>query len=382
MSQLTRLSIRDFRNMARAELHLPPDGVVVVGDNGQGKTNLLEAVSYLHVLRSIRGVPDAALIRFDQPAFHIAADVITDHGHALSAAFERNTKRKKIRIDGADVTRLSQALGALPSVMVSPRDVDLITGAPTERRRFLDITLALTSPAYLAALQSYRAALARRNAALRDIARAAPSARAAELAIIWEPQLAEHGAVLLAERARWVGAHVARFAALCDEIGESMPAAMRYRSSVPLSASVRSTDDRSAARAEAAEALRGALAEKRALDMKRGATHVGPHRDELALTLGGHDLKQYGSAGQQRTIALALRLLEAEALQGHAGHAPVLLLDDPFAELDARRADRILALLHARGVGQTILTVPRAADIPAEFTRLPRWRIAGGEVTA
>jgi len=121
-----------------------------------------------------------------------------------------------------------------------------------------------------------------------------------------------------------------------------------------------------------------ALESKRGLDLRRGLTHAGPHRDDLALTLDGRELRAFGSAGQQRTAAIALRLLEGETLRERLGAAPLLLLDDPFAELDARRSARILELLAEQGMGQTLLTVPREGDIPPALTQLARWRIADG----
>jgi DNA replication and repair protein RecF len=128
-------------------------------------------------------------------------------------------------------------------------------------------------------------------------------------------------------------------------------------------------------------ALAHALEGKRALDLRRGLTHAGPHRDDLALTLDGRELRAFGSAGQQRTAAIALRLLEGETLRERLGAAPLLLLDDPFAELDARRSARILELLAAQGLGQTLLTVPRENDIPPALTQLARWRIADGVIS-
>ena len=167
--RLARLSVRDFRNLERVELELPPEGMVVVGENGHGKTNLLEAAYYLQLLRSARGARDVDLVRFGAQAFHLGADTTGGKGgHGIGVGFERATKRKRVTLDGAEPLRLSDALGALPAVLCSPRDAALVSGSPAERRRYLDVTLALTSRPYLTALQSYRASLARRNAALRD----------------------------------------------------------------------------------------------------------------------------------------------------------------------------------------------------------------------
>jgi DNA replication and repair protein RecF len=359
---LDRLEIRDFRNLQRADLTFPSEGVVVIGDNGQGKTNLLEAIYYFQLLRSARGARDADLVSFGASAFHLHATVRTDGVHELTAAFGRG--RKKVTVDGAEAKRLSVALGSLPAIVISPRDVALVSGAPSERRRFLDVALALTSPRYLNALQNYRGALARRNAALRGVSRGQQSD---ESVAAWEPALATSGAVLLRERVAWMDRHEAEFSRLASAIGEPEVMSMRYVTSI-------------ATPRDAAEELSETLARKRALDIRRGITHAGPHRDDIALQIGGHDLRVFGSGGQQRTAAITLRLLEAETLKAHSGSDPLLLLDDPFAELDVRRSAHILGLLHETVKGQTILTVPRAGDIPGDLSRLPRWHIASGEL--
>lgn len=359
---LRRLVVKDFRNLARVVVDVPDDGLAVVGENGHGKTNLLEAVYYLQLLRSMRGARDLDLVRFGAAGFHLGAEVSGGRAREVAVGFARHGKRKRATIDGGDPPRLADALGGLPSVIFSPVDVQLVSGAPSERRRFLDVALALTSRRYLAALQSYRGALARRNAALRDVARSGSSD---QRVAVWEPALAEHGAVLWAARRRWVAEHSADFARLCAQIGERGEAAMRYATSLP------ETDD-------VAGAIAAALAEKRWLDLKRGVTHAGPHRDDLELLLEGRDLRTFGSAGQQRTAAIALRMLEAATLRDTVDATPLLLLDDPFAELDARRSHRILELLGDQGLGQVLLAVPRASDIPAELTRLGRREIRDG----
>ncbi|MEO7217611.1 MAG: DNA replication/repair protein RecF [Gemmatimonadaceae bacterium] len=363
MARLIRLSIRDFRNVARAELVFAPEGVVIIGDNGQGKTNLLEAIYYFQLLRSLRGARDADLVRFGAAAFHLRAEVSTHGEHELTAAFGRG--RKKVTVDGVEAKRLSSALGALPAVVISPRDVALVSGAPSERRRFLDVVLALTSQRYLSALQRYRAALVRRNAALRGVARGTLSEDSVS---VWEPELATSGAVLLRERVEWMDRHESEFGRLTRAIGEPEQMTMRYVTAV-------------ANPRDAVAELADTLAHKRSLDVRRGLTHTGPHRDDIALQIGGHDLRTFGSGGQQRTAAITLRLLEAETLKSHAGSDPALLLDDPFAELDTRRSTHILALLREKVTGQTIMTVPRAGDIPADLSRLARWHVADGAIS-
>lgn len=361
---LERVDIRDFRNIERAEMDIPADGIAIVGDNGHGKTNLLEAIAYLQLLRSLRGVRDRDLIRFGAPAFHIASRAAGTAARQVGIGVDR-AGRKRVSLDGVDTPRLTDALGAVPSVCFSPADVALVAGAPAERRRYLDIALALSSRRYLGALRHYRAALARRNAALRAAAR--PGARSSSVSV-WEPALAEHGAVLIEERRAWVTSGRAGFSERCAAIGEPAPMAITYES--PLSEA-----------ADVPTALADALAKGRDHDVRRGMTHAGPHRDDLAVTLRERDLRVVGSAGQQRTAAIALRLLEAATFRERGGVQPLLLLDDPFAELDRERSTNVLALLDelsAHGTGQTVLCVPREDEIPAEFTRLERWRVVDG----
>ena len=397
-TSLETLAIRDFRNLAQLDLTLGPEGAVVVGENGHGKTNLLEAAYYLQLLRSSRGARDAELVRFGGEGFHVAARGQFAGAREIKVGFVKLGARKRVTQDGVEAKRLTDALGGVPSVLVSPRDVSIVSGAPADRRRFLDITLALSSPKYLTALAAYRGALGRRNAALRDGARlgARLGTRAAVASVAaWEPALAEHGAVLRSERRAWVGTHGTDYARLVTAIGERPGSAMRYATrSAPARAGAaagpmadeddeagRARDDERGGDAhELAAQLREELECSRARDLRVGLTHAGPHRDDLQLTLAQRDLRRYGSAGQQRTAALALRLLELATLRARIGGAPLLLLDDPFAELDDRRAASVLALLADAGIAQVLLAVPRASEIPPDFTRLARFTIAEGAV--
>ncbi len=366
-ARLTSLTVRDFRNLSRVDLAPPPEGFALVGENGQGKTNLLEAIHYLQLLRSFRGARDAELVRFDTAGFYVAAEMANAAHRTVSVGFERAGKRKRVLVDGDERQRLTDALGAFPAVLFSPRDAEIVAGAPGARRRFLDMMLALSSRPYLAALQRYRAALAQRSAAMRRPG--VTGARQEQSVAVWEAPLAEHGAVLWRARREWTLAHRARYVELCATIGERARADLSYASSIA------EPDDPEAA-------PRDALARNRAADIRRALTHAGPHRDDLSLTLGGRDLRAFGSAGQQRTAAIALRLLESATRRAASDSEPVILLDDPFAELDARRAALILELLVAQGSGQTMLAVPRADDIPPRLTRLARYHIAAGAVRA
>jgi DNA replication and repair protein RecF len=364
-SQLGAIDVRDYRNLAHVALELPPAGLTLIGDNGQGKTNFLEAIYYFQLLRSSRGARDADTIRFGGDAFHLRGDIVAPRASLVDIGFEKSSKKKRVRIDGVPTTRLSDALGMLPSVMVSPADTALVGGEPSARRRYLDVLLALTSRTYLSALQAYRTSLQHRNAAIREIVR---GGRANEDTVaVWEAPLAEHGGTLAKERREWVKDHASRYRELCRAIGESGSSAIRYEGAVA------EADDTSGS-------LRELLAQRRASDIRRGATHTGPHRDTLALTLDGRELRSVGSQGQQRTSAVALRLIEAETYQERTGAAPVFLMDDPFAELDARRSEAVVEVLRNAAVGQTFLAVPKASDIPSGFTALERATVTGGQI--
>jgi DNA replication and repair protein RecF len=366
LSSLVHLTLRDFRNVSALDLAVPAPGCVVIGDNGHGKSNLLEAIAYLRLMRSSRGARDQDVVRFGAPAFHVRA-ALSD-GSTVTIGFERATKRKRATRDGVEHARLSDALGALPSVGFSPDDVVLVSGGPGDRRRFLDVTLALTSRPYLEALEKYRRALRHRNAALRT---AGGSRDSVAQASAWEPLLVREGAIIIAARLAWVRAHHEAFSRDGAAIGETQPVTMRY-----------STTTAGDAADDIAASLAVQFDTHRAQEMKRGLTLVGPHRDDLLLLLDGRELRTFGSAGQQRSAALALRLREAATVHAALGAPPLLLLDDPFAELDPSRSAAALQLVASTASGQVVLAVPRASEIPEAFTALPRFTMRHGELTA
>jgi DNA replication and repair protein RecF len=361
---LTQLVARDFRNLAPLDLSVAAAGLAVIGDNGHGKTNLLEAIAYTNLMRSMRGTRDLDVVRFGAAACDIRATRSGSTPTSITIGIDRVSKTKRVRVDGVDVRRLTQALGTVPSVLVSPSDVALIAGGPGERRRFLDILLALTDAQYLQSLTRYRAALERRNSALR---RGIGQVDLDEVAS-WEPALAQHGAVLISRRATWVERWAPRFSARCAALGERAPVSLAYRTTVG--------DVVDAADIEVA--LATALGARRPHDVRRGLTHDGPHRDELVIELADRELRAFGSSGQQRTSAIALRMCEAETWTARLGHPPLFLLDDPFAELDAGRARRILDAFETSGLGQVVLVVPRDDDIPEAFSGLDRARMCDG----
>ncbi len=371
--RVTRITLTAFRNYTRASLALPADGVALLGDNGHGKTNLLEAIYYLELFRSARGARDRDLVQFGHAGFHVGADLEGSPRGALSVAagFDAGSNRKKVSIDGVEITRLSDAIGAAPAVLFSPADVALVRGAPAERRRFLDVMLALADRQYLLALQRYRHALAQRNAALRALNGHARDAESLDAVAAFEPAMAAAGAIMLAKRHAWTLDAAPAYAEVLDAIGERTSVSLSLKRGGGMRVDV----------TELTEWLRTTLTTQRAHDVRRGTTHTGPHRDEVQLLLDGRDLRSFGSNGQQRSAAIALRMLEARTLHTALGTAPLLLLDDPFAELDADRSARILGLLGSRGLGQVVLAVPRSEDIPRALTGLQTVRVQHGTLT-
>ena len=372
---LSRLIAKDYRNFTQLDVEIPSSGLVVIGENGQGKTNLLEAVAYLALLRSFRGGRDADVVRFGATAFHVRAELRAPSAfHVVTVGFEKSSRRKRATLDGVEQPRLTGALGAVPSVLFSPADVALVAGGPSERRRYLDVLLALSSRAYLQALQSYRSALLRRNAALRTAQRDGARRSDHEARVsVWEPALAVHGGIVAAARHAFVRDHAVRFTQLSAAIGERQTMQMKYAASGGACA-----EDQLINADAQAEGYRQAYQQQRTQELRRGITLVGPHRDDLPLLLGGRDLRTFGSAGQQRSAAIALRLLELSTLREAVGYPPLLLLDDPFAELDLRRSERVLSLLADAGASQLLLAVPRREDIPAAFTRLEQRSMSDG----
>lgn len=371
-AMLRTVSLRGFRNFPALDLTLPDGGAMIVGPNGSGKSNLLEALYYLEIFRSFRGASDHELVTFGQDVFRIEASVESaGREMELAAAWQKSTRKKKVEVDGREPERLSDALGRFGAVVFSLDDSELVWGSPSRRRRFLDILLSVVEPGYIGALQRYRAVVAQRNEALRQ--------GRLEVARAWGEGLIEPGAQLMKTRRAWVVATRAEFARYHATIAGGAAADLVY---VPALGRGDAQDDTSLWQ----DLLRRALSESEGSDARRGVTQVGPHRDDLAIraVVDGseerRDLRTYGSGGQRRTAAIALRLVEADTLANRLGSEPVYLLDDVFSELDEDRAARVLELLETGRSGQVLLTVPKPVDLPMRGGSLPLWRIQDGVI--
>lgn len=356
--RLVALETTGFRNLADGPVEFPPQGVVVTGANGQGKTNLLEAAGYPVLFRSLRGALDSELVRFESAGFRVAIR-FTDGAREreATAGYAVFGRKKRLTLDGAEAPRLVDAAGAWLTVAFQPGDVSLSSGAATVRRQYLDRVLALADRRYLVALSRYRAALAQRNAALRQ--------QRSDLASAFDAPLAEAGARLVAARIGWVAGHAEAMAVELVALGERDEVELEYQGNPAL------------AEAGAWPAELARVADR---DRARGMTTIGPHRDDLVLRLGGRRLRDYGSTGQQRSAAIALRLLELDTLTASRGQTPVLLLDDAFAELDGERQQRLARrILGPDRGGQVLITAPRSGELPGKI-ELPVWRMREGRV--
>lgn len=374
---LQRLSLRNFRNFEEEVVEFPQAGAALIGDNGQGKTNLLEAVYYLEIFRSFRGARDEQLVSFGREYFRVEGYLAGAEGNRcteVSAAYSRDGRRKKVSIAGREAMRLGDAIGRVGAIIFTASDVDIVVGGPSVRRRYLDIVLSLVEPSYLAALQRYRQVLSQRNGLLRD------GARPVELAA-WNNGLVENGIRIFRARAEWVASVRKSFARYYGAISGGQEATLEYRPVVKL-------EDLEGSR-EAEDSWRSAflveLERQAERERRRGLSLVGPHRDDLGFRVSDGDsnglaLRSYGSAGQQRTAAVALRMVEAETLRRSGGRRPIVMLDDVFAELDPSRAERVVELLTAEEWGQVIVTSPKPDDFAIMGATLPEYSIRNGRV--
>jgi DNA replication and repair protein RecF len=366
---LTRLALTDFRSYAAADVALGPGVTIFTGPNGQGKTNLLEAACYAATFTSHRVSADTPLIRHGAERAIIRAAVWGGGRESLIEIEINPGRANRIRLNRAAVPRPRDALGVLRCVLFAPEDIALVKGDPEQRRRFLDDLLVAHRPRYAAVRADYDRALKQRSALLKSAKpRGGLPAGALE---VWDDQLVAAGSVLTAGRLNLVEAIRPLVAACYSQVsGAEQDTAMRYR------ASYQAASEPQPDAGQLAEAMRGALAERRRAELERGVCLVGPHRDELELEVGGLPARGYASHGESWSLALALRLAAFELLRS-AGEDPVLMLDDVFAELDSARRDRLAEL--AVQAEQVLVTAAVPADVP-DVLAGNRFAVADGQV--
>lgn len=371
---VTHLSLADFRSYARVEVPLEPGVTTFVGPNGQGKTNLVEAVGYLASLGSHRVSSDAPLVRMGAERAVVRAAVRQGDRQQLVELELTPGRANRARINGSSQVKPRDVLGILRTVLFAPEDLALVKGDPGERRRFLDELVTARSPRMAGVRSDYDRVLKQRNSLLKSAAMARRhGGRQLDLSTldVWDEHLARVGAELLAHRLELTAA----LRPLADKAYERLapgggPVGLEYRG--PEGAG----GDGGVSREELSAALAAALQESRRAEIERGVTLVGPHRDDLVLKLGELPAKGYASHGESWSFALSLRLASYELLKSE-GNEPVLVLDDVFAELDVRRRARLAELV--AGGEQVLVTAAVPDDVP-EVLAGARFSVSDGEV--
>lgn len=408
---LERLTLDHYRNYARLEARFGEGVIVLQGANAQGKTNLLEAIYLLATTKSSRTRTDADLITWGppdpfvpQPYARVAAQVARArgrvdleivvlqegadaarsmgangpangaHGQNGTSGAPRNggvgaTARKRFKVNGVP-RRAGEVLGQVNAVLFAPTDVDIVAGSPSLRRRYLDVILCQVHPSYYRALQGYNKVLLQRNSLLRQVReRQQPP----DTLLFWDEKLVEYGTLIVAQRAEAVGRLAASAAEMHERVsGGRERLEMSYLSSVPLEGG---------AEAGVRGAFEAELAAGRTRELAAGASLVGPHRDDLGFAVGGVDVTQFGSRGQQRSVALAIKLAELAYIRQEAGEWPILLLDDATSELDTMRRAAVLEL--AREHPQVFLTTAEPEHLGGAIEGVTQvWSVEAGTLRA
>lgn len=389
---LAHLSLTNFRNYVRLALELPPGPILLRSDNAQGKTNLLEAIYYLATTRSTFARAERQLVNWEAmerdplPFARLEGRIIRNaHSFQIDITLlpgEKGSVRKEMRLNGVK-KRAMDVVGQLNAVIFLPEDIELVTGSPSTRRRYLDATLCQIDSTYCRALTQYNKVLSQRNALLKQLAeqfggQVSPGWDNDQL-LFWDDQLSEQGATLIVTRQQAITRldHLGRdryrllgeqpevfrlhYAPSFDPQHRPLLDYQRPLSLEELLPSVQTQ----LSSLEVTEAFKSHLRQARREEIARGVTVVGPHRDDMHFTVEGVDMTLYGSRGQQRTTALALKLAEVDLMYQATGETPLLLLDDVMSELDAKRRARVMGMVD--GVEQAILTTTDWTDFTQEF---------------
>ncbi len=370
---VSQLSLTDFRSWGQLELELAPGATALVGANGQGKTNIVEALLYVATLASHRVGNDAPLVRQGGERAVIRARVERDDRSMLVELELNPGKANRARVNRGPLPRAREVLGLLRTVLFAPEDLSLVRGDPSERRRFLDDLLVQRAPRLAGVRSDYERVLKQRNALLKTAFLARRSGGGDMRTLdVWDAHLARAGAELLAARLALVVDLQPLVEVAYREVSKGQgEATLAYRSS--LGEAMPDSVDREVL----AAALLSELARVRPQELERGVSLVGPHRDELLLSLGTMPVKGYASHGESWSVALALRLASYDLLRADGGE-PVLLLDDVFAELDTGRRERLAALV--QGAEQVLVTAAVAQDVPDVLSG-GRYDVHAGTVT-
>lgn len=355
------VALRDYRNYRSLEVDLGEGFNVIAGPNAQGKTNFLEALFLLSTTRLLRGQRDAEAIREGADRAYVSATLI-DSNTQLGMEIPRGV-RKRATLNSLGLPRASDLIGRLPTVCVSTEDMAIVRGEPTERRLFLDLELSGLYPAYLRHLTLYKRALEQRNALLKD---SREWMKPAETFEVWEVQIAHHGAAIREVRKRYLLGLTPHVQETHGNMGHGEKVSLEYMQKD---------------QAEDERTMMAALEAARGSDVARGATTVGPHRDDLLMTIQGREARLYGSQGQQRTSVISLKLGTLSMAEQELGLTPLLLLDDILSDLDETRRALLVELVLSRA-GQAVLTCTEASAAgPKILEKAEIYEVSEGTLT-
>ena len=371
---VSHLTLHDFRSYPELELPLDAGVTAFVGRNGQGKTNLVEAIDYVAGLESHRVSADAPLVRAGTEGAVVRADVRRGDRTARLEVEISPGRANRARVNGSNLPRTRELIGILRTVMFSPEDLALVKGDPSDRRRFLDVLLTLRTPRLAGVRSDYDRVIRQRNTLLKS-ARGRSDRVDLSTLDIWDEKLAAFGGELIAHRLATLAALNPHIVDAYRQVAAAASADRQvvsgiYRSSTELDGASEADDIRAA--------LLDGIAARRKDELDRGVSLVGPHRDEIQLDIGDLPARGYASHGESWSLALALRLASFRLLQ-EDGDDPVLILDDVFAELDGHRREHLADLV--RDVEQVFVTAAVADDVPASLAG-HRFTVAAGEVTS
>jgi len=346
---ITNLNLNNYRSYTTLDLSLDPGVSIFVGKNGEGKTNIAEAVLYLTFLSSHRASGNTPLIKLGNQSAYIRAKVKYPEREILVELEINGDKANRAKVNQNQVRSQKEIFGIVQTIYFSPEDLDIVRGDPSERRRFIDQLLTLRSPRIAGVISDYERAVKQRNSLLKT--------RASTDALNpWDKQVAELGGELITLRMLALDELKPIFNQVYKDISDTKPAEIVYKSSI---------ENPSLSQDENSEKIMERLVNNRGAELDRGLTLTGPHRDDLLLILGDHLVKGYASHGESWSIALSLKLATYNLLKSD-GLSPILILDDVFSELDEERRERLAEI--AKGADQTIITVAVENDLPKSIT--------------
>jgi DNA replication and repair protein RecF len=372
---LKTLHLRQFRNYREQPVEFLASKTILVGDNAQGKSNLLEAVALLATLKSHRTARDRELIREGEAAGSIAGTLARETGPVDLAITLRSNSRRTCAVNGSCVRRQLEFLGILNAVQFSSLDLDLVRGGPEHRRNWLDALVVQLEPVYAHFLQEYQQVLRQRNALLKRIQKSEVSCESAELAL-WDAQLAVTGSRVTRRRSRAIE-RLAPLASVWHQLisGRTEILEIRYAPNIGAVCELPVRDDPEKVRQAFLEQIR----QKAIAELHQGSSLVGPHRDEVELSINGTPARVYGSQGQQRTLVLALKLAELKLIEEVVGEPPLLLLDDVLAELDPHRQHQLLSVIQERF--QTLITTTHLGSFEGGWLKQSQiLSVCGGKI--